>query len=182
MPEPEPTRAGAADPLRAHFEQRVAALQDQPELARSTARAQVAVAYGVACDVDLGDRSLRVDLPRDAGGTGSGPHPGQLLRASLGACLAMGYKLWAARLGVVVHDITLEIACEYDERGQLGIAAETPIGWQRLHWTVTLHSDAPQAELEQLVETTHRLSPMLANLSPTVERSFELRILGSHPT
>jgi uncharacterized OsmC-like protein len=178
----ESSRDSTPNQWRTDFEQRLDALRNRPALAASTGRVQVTAAYGVACDVDLGDRSLRVDLPRDACGTGSGPHPGQLMRASLGACLVMGYELWAARLGVALHGVELELTCEYDERGQLGIEAATPIGWQRIRWSVTLLSDAPEPELMHVVETTHRLSPMLANLSHDIERTFEVRIRRSCET
>jgi uncharacterized OsmC-like protein len=161
---------------KASFEQKSAALLESPPLAPSTGRARVGVAYGLACEVDLEDRCLRVDLPRAEGGTGSGPHPGQLMRASVGACLVMGYRLWAARLDVELSDVQLELRCEYDERGQLGVAADAAIGWRSIHWVVTLVSDAADAELLRVVETAHRYSPMLANLAREVTRTFELRI------
>ena len=117
-----------------------------------------------------------MDLPRAEGGTGSGPHPGQLMRASIGACLVMGYRLWAARLGVELSDVHLELGCEYDERGQLGMEVGAAIGWRRIHWDVVLVSDASEAELLRVVETSHRYSPMLANLAREVERTFQVRI------
>jgi uncharacterized OsmC-like protein len=181
MPEPKSSRAAttSAEPFIFGPPQRVAALQIQPGFAEHPTRTRVTMAYGVACDVDLGDRSLRVDLPRDACGTGSGPNPAQLLRASLGACLVMGYTRWALRLGVIVHGVELELACQGDERAQLAVLSEVPLVWQRLAWSVTLHSDAAEAELLQLVETAHRSNPMLAQLSPAIARSFELRIRRS---
>jgi uncharacterized OsmC-like protein len=165
----------AAD-LKARFEHKSAALLEKPPLAASVGRARVDIAYGLACEVDLEERCLRVDLPRSEGGTGSGPHPGQLMRASLGACLVMGYRLWAARLDVELADVHLELRCEYDERGQLGVAADVAIGWRCIHWVVTLVSDAADAELLRVVDTAHRYSPMLANLAREITRTFELRI------
>ena len=162
---------------RGRYQRRVAELRDQPHLGRSHGSARTELAYGFACDVDLGDRSLRVDLPRAEGGSGTGPHPGQLMRASLSACLAMGYRAWAARLDIPLDDVALEMCCEFDERGQLGVDADTSIGWQCVRWTTTLWSSASESELQRLVETTHRLSPMLANLAPSVPREFELRIV-----
>jgi uncharacterized OsmC-like protein len=163
--------------IHARYQRRVEALRERPELGRSQGSALAALAYGFACDVDLDDRSLRVDLPREEGGSGSGPHPGQLMRASLSACLVMGYRVWAARLAVPLDDVTVAISCEFDERGQLGVDPDTSIGWQRIRWTTTLWSAASDAELERLVQTTHRLSPMLANLAPSVAREFEVRVV-----
>jgi uncharacterized OsmC-like protein len=166
-----------AGAIPARYQRRVEELRERPELGRSQGSALAELTYGFACDVDLGDRSLRVDLPREEGGSGTGPHPGQLMRASLSACLAMGYRAWAARLAVPLDDVTVAICCEFDERGQLGVDPETSIGWQRIRWTTTLWSAASDAELERLVETTHRLSPMLANLAPSIAREFEVRVV-----
>ena len=165
--------------IHARYQRRVEELCERPELGRSQGSALAELAYGFACDVDLGDRSLRVDLPREEGGSGSGPHPGQLMRASLSACLVMGYRAWAARLAVPLDDVTVAICCEFDERGQLGVDPETSIGWQRIRWTTTLWSAASDAELERLVQTTHRFSPMLANLAPSIAREFEVRVVRS---
>jgi uncharacterized OsmC-like protein len=168
-----------ASAIQARYERRVEELRGRPELGRSQGSALAELAYGFACDVDLGDRSLRVDLPREEGGSGSGPHPGQLMRASLSACLVMGYRAWAARLAVPLDDVAVAICCEFDERGQLGVDPETAIGWQRIRWTTTLWSAASDAELERLVQTTHRFSPMLANLAPSIAREFEVRVVRS---
>ncbi|HKP63199.1 MAG TPA: OsmC family protein [Polyangiales bacterium] len=172
-------QAGHEDPssVRDRYERRVAELRDHPEHGHRHGSARAELAYGFACDVDLGDRSLRVDLPRADGGSSTGPHPGQLMRASLSACLVMGYRAWAARLDVPLDDVAVQICCAYDERGQLGIDDEAWIGWQRIHWTTTLWSSAPDSDLTRLVETTHRFSPMLANLAPYIAREFELRVV-----
>src|SRR6187402_176275 len=81
--------------------------------------ARVERGFGLSCDVRHDDRTIRVDLPRAAGGGATGPHPGQLLRASVGACLVMSCTQWAQRLDVVLDDVQLELACTFDERGQL---------------------------------------------------------------
>jgi hypothetical protein len=49
-------------------------------------------------------------------------------------------------------------------------------GWKRVVFDVTVWSSAPRADVLALVETTHRTSPMLANLSPRVEQVFQVRI------
>jgi hypothetical protein len=101
------------------------------------------------------------------------------MRACLSAGLVMGYRAGAARLVVPLDDVAVAIGCEFDERGQLGVDAETSVGWQRIRWSTTLWSAASDAELERLVQTTHRLSPMLANLAPSIAREFEVRVVRS---
>jgi uncharacterized OsmC-like protein len=117
-------------------------------------------------------------MSADEGGTGSAPHAGQIMRASLVACLAIGYRMWGARLDVDVGDVEVDVTCEIDVRGQMGIA-EVAIGWQRIVVDVCIASRAAEADVRRVVETADRLSPMLANLSPAIERVHHLRIV--HP-
>ncbi|MFZ5893646.1 MAG: OsmC family protein [Myxococcota bacterium] len=152
----------------------------EPTLQRQVAH--VERSYGIACDVRHADRTLRVDLPRSAGGGSTGPHPGQLLRASIGACLVMGCTQWAQRLGIALDDIQLEIAASYDERGQLGIDDSVPIGWQRLELDLVITSAAAEADVQRVVDAARRSSPMLANLSSTIEQIFRLQHITPNPS
>ena len=151
----------------------------RPAFARSSGEARVHLRDGMACDVDLDDRALRVDLSASEGGTGTGPHPGQLMRASLGACMAIGYRLWGARLEIPIEAVEVDVGCDYDARGQMGVAGDVAIGWERLRFVVTIVSPAPEAEVRRVVETADRLSPMLANISSAVCRSHHLTVLQS---
>lgn len=126
------------------------------------------LAYGSACDVDLGERALRADLARERGGTGSGPDPDQLLRASLASSLVISYRDCAAQLGVVVHGARVELAIER-ERGR------RPARWHRIHGRAQLWSSASVAELWRVLELAHARDAVLASLSPRITRSFELQ-------
>jgi uncharacterized OsmC-like protein len=139
-------------------------------------RAHIARAYGLSCDVRHDDRTQRVDLPRSAGGGSTGPHPGQLLRASIGACLVMGCTTWAEHFGVSLDDVKLDILCSYDERGQLGLDDSVPVSWQRVELDLFITSSAEASVVEQVVDTVLRLSPMLNALSPSIERIFKLHL------
>ena len=165
--------------LKELYRRKSAAMTRRPVFARSSGEARVHLRDGMACDVELDDRALRVDLSASEGGSGSGPHPGQLMRASLGACMAIGYRLWGARLDVPIDAVEVDVGCDYDARGQMGLAHDVAIGWERLRFVVTIVSPAAEAEVRRVVETADRLSPMLANISPAVRRAHHLTILQS---
>lgn len=165
--------------LKALFDERSRAMTHRPEFGRASGHALVRLTGGgFACDVDTEDRSVRVDQPSAEGGGGTALHPGQLMRASLGSCLAIGYRLWGARLGVPIDAVTVEVTCEYDHRGPLGVAPEVPVGWQTICFDVTITSPAPRELVEPVVATADRLNPMLANLAPAIRRVHRLRIEG----
>jgi len=162
--------------LRELYEQKTRALRRHPSLAQGRYRVSIKLLDTYACEARRANRILRVDLPVEEGGSDTGPTPGDLMRASLGTCMAMGYRGWAARLGVEIADVEVEVTCEVDARGQLDIDDQVPIGWQRLIFDVRIKTDAPASDVRRVVTHADRLSPMLANLSPAVERVHSLTI------
>jgi len=156
--------------LKQIYEREVRAMTLRPSIAQVKGQATARIVDGGACDIECGgDFRLRTDNPTGKGGTGTGPTPGQMVRAGLGACLAMGYDMWARRLGVPIDSIEVDITCELDARGQLGIG-DVPAGWQRISWHVRITSDAPEAEVMELIERADRLSPMMGSIDPATER------------
>jgi uncharacterized OsmC-like protein len=171
-----PTRDGLKD----LYERKARAMIRRPSFALGRGNARIRTDAALGCRVDdEGDRTLVVDLPAQDGGTGAGLHPGHLMRASIGAGMVIGYRLWAARLDVPIDDVDLELVCEYDARGEMGLAPgpEIAIGWQRITFNLTVTSRQPEAEIRRLVETANRLNPMLANLSPAIKRIHRLMII-----
>lgn len=181
MTPPTTTRAMTAPELRELHDRKARALARRPALARGVGQACVHLSGGFVCEVHDEDQMTRLDLPESEGGTACAPDPGQLMRASLGGCLATGYRSWAARLGTPIDTVDIEIICEYDHRGHTGLEAQVPVGWQRITFHVIIVSPAPEEAVRLVVKTADRLSPMLANLSAAVLRSHRLTVLPSRP-
>jgi putative redox protein len=162
--------------LRQLYEQQARVLKRHPSLGKASVQASVKLVATTACEARRRGHVTRVDLPFEEGGTDSGPTPGDLMRASLGACMAMSYRNWAARLGVDLRSVEVDVTCEFDARGQLGISDDVPVGWERLLLEVRIVSAAPPSDVRRVVEVADRLSPMLANLSPGIARAHALTI------
>jgi uncharacterized OsmC-like protein len=167
--------------FRQLFERQVRALTARPGFGKGKTQTVARIdGDGVLCEVAVEDRKLDSDQPVAEGGGGRAAHPGQLMRASLAACLAQGYRMWAARRGVAVGAIQVTLACEYDVRGQLGLDPDVPAGWQAMRIDVQIESDAAEADVRGLVAHADRLSPMLANLNPAITRAHALTITRKH--
>jgi putative redox protein len=167
----------AARALKSRYERQVKVLTARPSFGQATSQVVIRVdGDGVECDVTLEDRQLRIDGPAADGGAAEHAHPGQLMRASVAACLAQGYRMWAVRWGVPLGVIEVTLTVSYDMRGPLGLGPEVPPGWQSLHIAVRLESDAPLADLQRLVAHTDRLSPMIANLDRAITREHTLTV------
>jgi uncharacterized OsmC-like protein len=162
--------------IKALFDRMERAMARRPAFARGSGQALIRLGTGFACDVEHADGTLLVDQPAAEGGEGAGPPPEELMRASLGASLAMGYRLWGARLGVAIEGVDVEVTCDHDARGRLGLSNDVAVGWERVRFHVTITSAEPEEDVRRVVATADRLSPMLANLAATVERTHHLRI------
>jgi uncharacterized OsmC-like protein len=162
--------------LKQLYERHVKVMTARPAMAQVKGQALARCEDGVAVAIGFGDFSMRADSPEVDGGAGTAPSPGQIMRAGLCSCLAMGYRMWGERLGVPLEGIEVDMTCELDARGQLGIA-DVPVGWQKIRWTVRLASDAPEAEVLRVLDHADRLSPMLASIDRGAarERTVELR-------
>ena len=115
---------------------------------------------GLACEIEAGAFRLRADLPPVAGGTDTGPSPGGLGRAALGSCLAMGIVMWSAKLDVPLAAVEVRVETESDASGLYGVG-DLPAGWLAVRYTVTVESEAPEADVLRAVETAEAHSPLL---------------------
>jgi uncharacterized OsmC-like protein len=168
--------------LRALYEHQARSLKRRPALGRASARARVRLVAETTTEARHGTLTTLVDLPTDDGGTGTAPHPGELMRACLGACLVLGYRVWAARLGIPLTNVEIDVICEFDTRGQLGLDDDVAVGWERILFDVRVESDAPSADVERLVAHANRLSPMLANLASSITRVHHLTLVKPTPS
>lgn len=159
------------------YERKARALHRRPELARGVGQTRVRLGVGLTCQVEASGGPVRVDLPPADGGTGAAPGPADLFRAGLGACLALDYRLWAARLEVALTAVDIDLDIEFDARGALLRETEVPAGWRRLMVNVTVYSPAPAAEVARVVELGNARCPVLGSLSPAIERIHLLHVV-----
>jgi uncharacterized OsmC-like protein len=150
----------ASEHLHSHMERSIKALTLRPAVGKRTAVSTARVTDGVACEIEEGRWKLTADLSEKGGGTGTGPDPGVLGRAALGSCMAMGIRQWAAYLGVPVSSVEVVVEADFDVGAQYGVG-DCPPGYTEVRYTVTVESEADEAEVMQCVEKTQQTSPWL---------------------
>lgn len=151
-----------ADRIRTAFERNAKALALRPSVGQGTAVTTVRLRDGLTCEIEDGPWSLSADMSESYGGDGSGPDPGVLGRAGLGSCLAIGYAMWAARRGVPIDDLTVEIEADYDARPELGVVDDVSAAYSEVRVIVTVESDAPESEVCDVLSEAEEHSPWLA--------------------
>jgi uncharacterized OsmC-like protein len=157
MPEPRPPLPDAE--IRAILERNVKAVTLRPTAGQNTARTTARLKPGLECEVTEGDWQLTIAMGAKSGGTSAGPNPGVLGRGALGSCLALGYGMWAARLGVPIDALEVLVEADYDVRGQLGLEDSVPPGYVEVRYVVTISSPAPEADVRRMLDTADRYSP-----------------------
>jgi uncharacterized OsmC-like protein len=132
----------AQRPLKARY-------RESPSEARITLQARGSEsASAVACSVDLGRAVYDAQAHAGVGGAGGAPCSGDLLLGALAACAQVTCQMVAAASGVPTERIEVTAEGELDLRGTLGIAADVPVGFDKIRLRFAI--DAPEASAEQL--------------------------------
>jgi uncharacterized OsmC-like protein len=109
--------------------------------------------------------TLESDEPSPLGGTDQAIDPMELLLASVGTCLSIGWVTHAAKKGVDFRDLRIEVEGDYDLRGYLGIGSETRPGFGAIRYTVHVETDASEAVLEEIRKDAEAGSPVTDNVA-----------------
>ena len=101
------------------------------------------------------------DHPAELLGTDNGPTSVELLLAALGHCIASGWAVYGAHMGMPVESLRIEVDGDIDLQGMLGHPGPgiVPPGFQKVRATYYVRSSASQDRLEQLAKMSEDLSP-----------------------
>jgi len=168
-----------ADPLTIQkmAERSIQVLTRKPSRGYLTGVTRARLVDGLRCAIEEGPWKLAADMPVKVGGDETAPTPGVLGRAALASCLAIGIATWAARLGVPIGALEVEVEADFDARGELGMGSDIPPGYTEVRYAVAIESGAPTHLLDEVLELAERYSPYL----DVFGRAVALRRV-SHPT
>jgi len=147
--------------VRRIVERNIELLALKPSRGHLTCTTRARLADGLRCEIEEGPWRLAADLPAKVGGDDTAPTPGVLGRAALAGCLTIGIAHWAARLGVPIGSLEVEVEADFDARGELGVGHGIAPGYSEVRYVVSIDSPAPRHELDRLLDTAERHSPYL---------------------
>ncbi|HET6467417.1 MAG TPA: OsmC family protein, partial [Geminicoccaceae bacterium] len=152
-----------ADPrtIREMAERSIQLLALKPSRGHLTCTSRARLVDGLRCEIVEGPWKLSADMPAKVGGDGAAPTPGVLGRAALASCLVIGIATWAARLGVVIDAVEVEVQADFNARGELGMGQGIPPGYKEVRYSVAIKSEAPRHLLDEVQELAERHSPYL---------------------
>lgn len=165
------------DAIREAVERVAKAVSLRASFGQGTATTRVRLGPGLTCSVEDGTWRFKVGMSEKYGGTNDSPNPGVYGRAAVGSCLAIGYSMWAARLGVPIDSLDVEIHADYDVRGELGVANDVAPGYLGMRYIVTIESPAPEADILRVLDMADRHSSWRDDIARAVPISREVRVL-----
>ena len=107
--------------------------------------------------------AIETDEPAPLGGTDAAVDPMELLLASVGTCLTIGWVTHAAKREVDFRDLRIDVNGDFDLRGYLALDDDVRPGFTNLSYTVHVDSDAAPEQLEEIRQAAERFSPMFDN-------------------
>lgn len=128
---------------------------------------------------EAGDTRLTAVAHPAVGGYGDAPCSGDLLIASYAACQEITLRLVAVAMGIELERLELTVEGEWDARGTLGIDRDTPVGYTKIHTSISVVSSAPEEQVRKLLERFERYCVVGATLRNPPEITNSIHIDSS---
>ena len=167
------------DAIRTALERNAKAVSLRPAVGQGTAISRARLRDGLSCDVQEGNWKLVVGMPQSMGGANEGPTPGVFGRAAFGTCLAISYGMWAARLGVSLESVEIDVYADYDARGELDASSDVRPGYLEIRYVVRIESSAPESDVLRVLDTADKCSTFVDVFSNGVPLRREVQISTS---
>ena len=162
------------EPLRRLYRER----PDQAQIADHARAASIGFDpfHGV---VVAGDNlaSLDFGIHRAIGGDHDLQNPGDMLCAALAACLDSTLRTIAARMGIALENLAVEVRAFADVRGCLMVDRQVPVGFHRIDVDVLVEAEAgtDPAQIAKLTSAAERCCVVLQTLRSDVAVDAKFR-------
>src|SRR5271166_2071554 len=146
------------DDIRSAQERAISIIRRKPSAALSSAKTSGRLDEGLHCTVSTGQLKVTMDMPKALGGDESAPTPGFFVRAGLIGCVAIGIKMTAARAGIPLEPVDVDVEMDFDDGAMFGLGDNTAAPLET-RLTITLKSPAPWAAVEDMAQRALAADP-----------------------
>jgi uncharacterized OsmC-like protein len=116
---------------------------------------------GVRSDIRIRRHEVVIDEPAGLAGTDAAPSPVETALAALLSCQVVTYRLWAARLGVPLDTIAVDVEGDLDVRGFYGLDDAVRPGFGDVRVRVRLDGPAGEQRYRELAAAVDAHCPVL---------------------
>jgi uncharacterized OsmC-like protein len=167
----------------------VNAIQENPDLARFQFRATnqwvhgghsrttIQGFYGAGKEDSSRTRPfvLEGDEPPVLLGENNGPNAVEAVLHALASCLSVGFIYNAAAQGIQVDELEFQLEGDLDLHAFLGLSDEVRPGYENIHLSYRVKSDAPREKVVALCDYVQKTSPVLDIIRNPVPVSITLQ-------
>jgi len=118
---------------------------------------------------------ITTDEPEALGGGDTAVDPMELLLASLGSCLTIGWVTNANVHGIDYKNLKITVSAPFDLRGYLDLDDNVRPGFPEIHYEVEVESDADEETLQKIKKAAEKNSPMFDNIANGAPITGELK-------
>jgi len=154
-------------------------IEAKPQIGQRAYKSVASVASGLACSVSEKEWTFASDTPEAMGGDNGAPSPSTLFRAAVASCVAMGIKMWAARMEVAVEHVEVQFETSVDARGQFGVCDDVSPGFEQASLKIRVVSEEAEDAVHGAVTASLRYSPMIDALKDGFPMTTEIEITHS---
>lgn len=155
------TQSGRAAALAGIVNATAEAAAADPAKGRALFRATGTGADGVRSEMVAGRHQLVADEPPALGGQDAAPNPIELALASLLSCQVVTYRFWAAKLGIPLDDVKVDVEGDLDVRGFFGLDDDVRPGLTDVRMVVRLLGPATDEDYRRLKDAVDEHCPVL---------------------
>lgn len=117
---------------------------------------------------------VRSDEPFALGGEDTAPNPVEQVLGAFGNCLAVGYAANATAAGIELKSLRIELEGDLDLHTFLGLRDGGHAGFDSVQANVSIESDAPASQIEELHRKVVDTSPVGHTLQQAIPLTVEL--------
>ncbi len=132
----------------------------------------------VTCKVETGRGLALAGIHPKAGGTGQELCSGDMLLEALIACAGVSMRAAAAVLEIPIKSAQISAEGDVDLRGTLGVTEGVPVGFKEIRLRFDIKTDAPQNQLDQLLELTDRYCVIFQTIQNSPKTTVKLHRAG----
>ena len=132
----------------------------------------------VTCKVETGRGLANAGIHPKAGGSGLELCSGDMLLEALVACAGVSLKAAATMLDIPLKSAAVSAEGDVDLRGTLGVAQDVRVGFQEIRLRFDVETDAPQAQLDQLLQLVERYCVVFQTIQTSPKTDVRLNVIG----
>ena len=133
-------------------------LSADPVAARVTISAAGHVGDGLACTVKQGKFTTTMDMGPAMGGAAFGPSPGFFARAAIIGCVAIAIKMTAAREGLKVQSVDVDLETDSDDLAIFGLGGGNAAPLET-RISIMVNASEPDGIIADLIERVLKYDP-----------------------